>query len=89
MTENQRHIVSTEMKLARLENKLGNVTDTLARLEEMFEQVVSTRTHVAHLRDDVDRLEELKTTKSEVYRIAGIVSSALLSAVIAIISIVK
>lgn len=87
MTENQRHIISTEMKLARLESKVGQIGETLERMEEMFDQVVATRTHVAHLRDAVEELKDDKATKSDIYRISGIVSSALLSAVLAIIQL--
>lgn len=75
MSDNQlnNHIRSTEMKLFRMETKLGAVLESMERMEEMFEDVVATRTHVARLRDDVETLYEKKASRNDVYRISGIV----------------
>lgn len=61
------------MKLFRMETKIGQVLETMERMEGMFDDVVATRTHVARLRDDIEVLYEKKASRNDVYRISGIV----------------
>ena len=83
------HIRSTEMKLFRMETKLGAVLESMERMEEMFEDVVATRTHVARLRDDVEILYEKKASRNDVYRISGIVFGGVAGLFSTIMALIK
>lgn len=74
------HVRNNEMKLIRLHIGMEKVVDaserTEAKLSEMVDDVATLRTRVAHLRDDIDEMQENRIGNGTVYRISGTVVAA-------------